>query len=232
MKIQLFLIGLSFLAFIACKEESKNTEMGGIDLEAVQKKVESKSSGVNACLLAYADDKGKLITEEEILNLSGFSKDKLKIYQGKGSGNFAYEFKNGRKTKKESAIGGTLEVETLDRFSIDEIKPMTEEEFKQHYRPASDEELDYAKEAVKKEINDETTEGLVDDLTHIMSAVAEGERRVNNLGDLAVYNIVSGELKVLTNGVMFRISAKVSDDDLVNRKYAFEMAQIILDKCK
>lgn len=231
MKIQLLLISLSFLAFISCKE-NKNPEMGGIDLESVQKKVESKSAGDNSCLLAYADDKEKLITEDEILNLSGFSKDKLKIYQGKALGNFAYEFKNGRKTKKESGIGGTLDVETLDRFSIDEIKPMTEEEFKQHYRPASDEELDYAKDAVKKEVKEESTEGLTDDMTNIMGAVAEGERRVNNMGDLAVYNIVSGELKVLTKGVMFRVSANVSGDDNVNQKYAFEMAEIILNKCK
>lgn len=240
MKIKLGLISLSFIAFLSCSDENKSSTMNGVDLDSVMEKVDagsSKSKKGNKCLLSYVERRDQLITEEEIIALSGFSKDVLEVDESQTFSDperwsYSYNFKNKRKYKHTTALGDVYNLETPDRFSIRDILPMTEEEFKSKFRPASDEELDYAKEGVQQEVQDEVMAGMTGDVANILGAIADGERRVNNLGDLAAYNIVTGELKVLTNGVMFEVEVNASEDPKLNQKYAFEMARMILDKCK
>lgn len=239
MKIKLLLISLSFIAFISCNDGNKSAEMGGMDLDSAMEIIDAgspKPKKGNKCLLSYVEKRDQLITAEEIIQLSGFSKDVLEVdetqtFSDPGRWEYAYNFNNKRIYKHTTPLGDVYNLETPDRFAIKDIRPMTEEEFKSKFRPASDEELDYAKESVQQEVQDEAAAELAGDLTTILAAIADGERRVNNLGDLAAYNIVTGELKVLKNGAMFEVAVDASEDPKVNQKYAFEMARMILDKC-
>lgn len=237
MKTKLLIISLSLLAFVSCKQENSNT--AGIDIDSAKKKIESRNSknGDNKCLLDYVEKRDQLITADEILQMTGFSKenmetDETKFFDDPGEWKYAYLFKNGRKTEFRTPSGTLIKTEATEIFSIDKIVPMTKEEFKAYYKAATDEELDYAKDATKEEVESQEMKDVIEDLTNVLGAIAEGERNVKNLGDLAAYNIVTGELKVLTNGVMFKVVADASDDKKVNQKYAFQMAEMILNKCK
>lgn len=237
MKIKILIIGLSFLATVSCKQENSNT--AGIDIESAKEKIENRNSknGDNKCLLSYVEKRDQLITADEILQMTGFSRenmetDETKTFDDPGEWKYAYLFKNGRKTEFRTPSGTLIKTEATERFSIEKIVPMTAKEFNNSYRPGTEEELDYAKDAAKKEVEGQDMKNAAEDLTNVLGAIADGERKVKNLGDLAAYNIVTGELKVLTKGVMFKVVVNASDDEKVNRKYAFQMAEMILNKCK
>lgn len=250
MKLKLLLISLTFLAVFSCKEESKNAQMGGIDLDSVFEKVEGMKGG-DHCLMSYSERLDELITEDQILKLSGFSKDKLTvelddIFKNPKYANYVFSFANGRDAVLE-AMGRRIEHIAEDKFSVGEIQEISKEDFMASHRPATEEEIEAAKKAIRDaevekvqpaevedaEINwDKIMDGAMDSMVSVMSEHSASNRRIDGLGELAVYNLMDKQLTVYSNGVMFTVMADASNDEKKNREYAIELAKMVLAKCK
>lgn len=257
MKTKYSLILASFLIALFSCSEKKTTESGEIDLEGALAKAESRrkadpnASGGNTCLLAFQNKYDELLQEGDVLKATGFSKEKMeteysKVLKNPEYHNYSFSFKNGRKRK--SGIGKGLSMD--DFVKVSGIKAMSLSDFENNFRAVSDEEMQAAKdivndaaegnseeadvnEAVKKAkgISSETVKKVGGGVLDAIKNVSKGYRTVEDLGESARWNIVTNELVVLQNGVIFTINSEVNDDTEINKKVAVELAKIILDKC-
>lgn len=262
MKTKYFLmLGLA-IALASCSEKKGNkSNSGEVDLESAIENAESRrkadpnASGGNQCLLDYQTKYDQLLSEEDVLTATDFSRENMKTDYNKVLKNqeyhaFMFKFKNGRKDQKEGITKG---FQVSDVVSVSAIKPMSLSGFEQNYKVISDEEMKVAKDALndaaERKSGDAEADAAVkkaEDLNvskeqvkktggKIMDAfkeVSKGYKKVENLGDAAVWNTVTNELYVLQNGVKFEIRSDISNDDEKNKSVAIALAKIVLNKCK
>lgn len=209
----------------------------------------------NKCLLDYQQKYDALLSQNDVIAVTGFSGKTPETIYNKALKNpehhgFKYKFKNGRKGKVK---GLDMEMELPDVVEIRNIKPITLNTFTQHYSAIYDEEMKAAKDvldevadgksndanaeaALKKaqehKVSKEQIKEIGGGIMDIMKDVSQGYRIVNGLGDAARWNVVSNELYVLQNGVQFVIFSELSNDHEKNKSIAIQLAEIILNKCK
>lgn len=261
MKTTILLPIFYFLFILSCSEENKTqTNPGEIDLESAIENAESRrkadpnASGGNKCLLGYQSKYDQLLSEEDVVTATGFSKDVMSTKNNKALKNpeyhsFEYRFKNGRVSKS----GITKGIAMPDVVAVNSIKVISISAFESTYKAISDEEMQVAKDAlndaaegksgdaeadaaVKKaedlNVSKEQVKKTGGKVLDVIKDVSKGYRTVENLGDAASWNIVAKELYVLQNGVQFVILCDVNDDDETNKSVAIKLAGVVLNKCK
>lgn len=261
MKLNYVLI-IGFLMIISCSDKNNSTSNPGeIDLESAIENAESRrkadpnASGGNKCLLDFQSKYDQLLSEQDILTATGFSKDLMEIKYQKVLKNpeyheVVYNFDN----KRNAYIPALkMNADVPDVISVRSIKPMSLTQFENSYKAISEEEMQVARDMV-----DDVTEGnsgeadaeaamqkakeqnisneQIKETSNVMmdafKKVSEGYRVVDGLGDAARWNIVTNELTVLQNGVQFQIMSDLSNDLEKNKSVAIDLAKKILDKCK
>jgi len=262
MKTKYFLIASLFLALASCSEnKGKKSNSDNVDLESAIENAESRrkadpnASGGNKCLLDYQSKYDQLLSQEDVITATGFSKDVMEVKNNKALKNpeyhsFEYKFKNGRVSKK---TGITQGLALPDVVKIESIKAISLSAFENTYKAISDEETQVAKDvlndategksgdaeadaAVKKaeelNVSKEQVKKTGGKILDVIKEVSKGYRVVENLGDAARWNVVSNELIVLQNGVQFIILCDVNDDNETNKSVAIKLAEIVLNKCQ
>lgn len=262
MKTKYILMLSLFLSIIACSDKENSTsDSGEIDLEGAienaenRRKADPNASGGNKCLIGYQTNYDQLLTENEVLSATGFSKDVMetkyqKVLKNPEYHEFLFKFKN-KRVAYISAID--MKAEIQDAISIRSIKPMSLTQFENSYKAITEEEMQVARDMV-----DDVTEGKsgdadaeaamqkakdqnvsneqIKETSNVMmdafKEVSEGYRVVDGLGDAARWNIVTNELTVLQNGVQFQVMSDINNDIEKNKSVAIELAKKILDKCK
>lgn len=262
MKTRYFLITSLFLALVSCSEnKGKKSSSDNIDLESAIENAESRrktdpnASGGNKCILDYQQKYDQLLSEEDVLSVTGFSKENMKTDYNKVLKNneyhtFIFKFKNERTDQKEGITKG---MQVPDVVSIGAIKPMSLLVFEQNYKVISEEDMKAAKDALSDAADGKSGDAEADEAvkkaedlnvskeqvkktgSKIMDAIKEiskGYKKVEGLEDAAVWNTVTNELYVLQNGVKFEIRSDISNDDKKNKSVAIALAKIVLNKCK
>lgn len=262
MKTRYFLIASLFLALASCSEnKGKKSGSDNIDLESAIKNAENRrkadpnASGGNQCLLDYQTKYDQLLSENDVIAATGFSKDVLKtksstVLKNPEYHKFEYKFNNGR-MQTVPVLGHKMQMP--DVVMVKSIKAISLSAFENTYRAISNEEMQAAKDvlndategksgdaeadaAVKKaeelNVSKEKVKEIGSGMMDAMKEVSKGYRVVDNLGDAARWNLVSNELYVLQNGVQFVILCEVNDDNKKNKSVSIALAKIILNKCQ
>lgn len=257
----LFAAGYCVIAlFSACGSETgeKSSKGGSVDLAGALSKIESRraqdpdASGGNKCLLGYGNRFDELLTEAEVLGVTGFSTDVMEIdysrmIEDAGFHTLSYQFDNKR---ERTIVGYTMPFK--DHVNLQRIKAISLTQFKNSYRAMTDDENKVVKDIIgditegnvldadAKEAKDqldasgvdkETAKDAMGSLADAFKEITKGYRNVEGLGDAAVWNIATKELTVLDNGVQFELSVDVKDDPEENQAIAIALAKRILDKC-
>jgi hypothetical protein len=252
---------LTALMFSCGSKDSENITNSTIDLndaiETAQKRkpADPNASGGNKCLMDYQTKIASILSESEVINLTGFSSNNMKIdlrenEKYPNSNELKYLFRNKRIGKVE---GISYELELPDFVKISAIAPMSISDFEKQYRAVSEEEMNNA-----KQILDDAVEGDIDDaeakaamekleqsniekeqvkkvgreLMGLFQKVSESYVPIENMGDRAVWNTYTQELIVLKNGVKFEVQTEVSNESVENKKLALKIATLVLSKCK
>lgn len=234
MKTKLLIISLVFLAFISCKEENKEQSSFQTNLETLETESEKlqDKKGADNCFMEYRENLKELISEDEILKLSGFSKDKMTaelddVLNSPSHAMYVYSFANGRVGVMDY-YGKDVKYDTEDTFNFGEFQPVSQEIFMAHHRATTDEE----REIANRIMGDEGSSGVRDEAkSSIMDEHMAANRRVEGIGELAIYNLLEQRLYVYSNGVMFTVWADISNDKKVNQENSIELAKMILAKC-
>lgn len=251
-------IAIAFcLTILSCNNnnESKESNFNSIESTLNNIPVDPEAKGGNQCLLNYQTKYDQLLSEEDVLKVTGFDKNKLTKEYIKPLDDPKYHiyymgFDNGRKEK--SPISGTL-LDQEDIVKVQYIEEMSLNSFQYNYKVPTDEETQETQEVladvVDDKIENEDAQKLVKKAeeqniskeeikktgSSLISAFSEINKaivKVENLGDAAVWNTKNMELYILQNGVKFGVTANVSDDVERNKEVAISLAKIILDKCK
>lgn len=244
------------ILFASCESKMDNS-INNIEqtIEETSKKLDPEAEGGNKCLLDYANKYDQLLSEQRILELTGFSKDVMETEYSKVLDNvtyhsFEYKFTNKRMQKP---FGMDMELPFRDNISVSNIKPISFNYFNNTYRAiasdektkideVTDEVLDGksdnkdAKEAVKKleetGVSKKEAKSVTKSLTNTISNISKAYQNVENLGDAARWNTLTKELVVVQNGAMFQLTVSVNDDVEKEKLIAIELAKDILKKCK
>ncbi len=257
----LFVAGL-LLVLASCSEiKGKENNSDNRDIESITEnaggntRVDPDASGDNKCLLDYQTKYDQLLSEEEVIASTGFSKDVMetktnKVLKNPEYHDFQYKFKNGR---MRSVPMLDRKMKMPDVVVVKNIKAISLKEFENTYRAISTEETQAAKDAFndaadgksgnaeadaaikraeEQNVSKEQVKDIGSDIADIIKEVSKGYRMVENMGDAARWNIVTNELYVLQNGVQFLIGCDVDDDNEKNKSVAVELAKRILQKCK
>ncbi|MBX9449752.1 MAG: hypothetical protein KL787_08570 [Taibaiella sp.] len=246
------------LTLCSCGHNDKKKQNGnGINIDAVTNSTsrDPNAKGDNKCLLDYQSKYDALVSEEDILLTTGFSKDVMetkynKVLKNPENHEFVYKFENGRMGK---IPGIKSEMAVPDLVAIRSIKPMSLTTFNQSYQAATDAQMQAANDALNDIADGNSGDADADEamkkakeqniskdeikktggaLTDAFKEVSKGYRMVEGLGDAAVWNVVTHELHVLQNGVKFEIRTDISNDTEKNKSVAVKLAEIVLNKCK
>ncbi|GAA4432194.1 hypothetical protein GCM10023091_03870 [Ravibacter arvi] len=235
--------------------KSKGGSGENIDHAVSSKSKNNDEKEGNSCLLAYQHKYDQLLSESEVLSVTGFSGEVLEteysnVLKNPETHEFLYKFKNGRMGKIR---GIRQEIELPDVVVVGSIQPMSLNTFNQSYRVITDAEKAAAKEALseaaagssgnadaekalkrakEQNISKEQIRKTGNALTDAFQEISRGYRTVEDLGDAATWNVETGQLIVLKNGVKFEVRADVSNDMQKNKRVATELAGRILDRCK
>lgn len=248
---------LCFLLFSCGNSENKTPNEQDINIESVinSKSLDPNAKGDNKCLMEYQNKYDALVSEADVLAATGFSKSNMKTKYNKNLKNpqnheFVYQFQNGRMGK---APGFKNEITLPDVVVIRSIIPMSLSTFQQSYKEVTDEQKQVAdeviadiaegnsgnveadkalKKAKEQNISKEDIKKTGGTLTNAFQEISKGYRKVEGLGDAAVWNVVTSELYVLQNGVKFEIRTDISNDTEKNKMAAIKLAKIILKKCQ
>ncbi len=256
----ILLFSLVLILFSCSDKENSSSNLGEIDLEGAIENAESRrksdpnASGGNKCLLTYQTKYDQLISENDVISATGFSKDVMESKYNKTLKNpeyheFVYRFKNKRIGKVR---GFDKEMELPDMVVVRFIKSMSLTDFERSYQSVTDEQMQAANEALSEisegnsgnadadkamqqaesqNISKEEIKKTGGILTDAFKEVSKGYRVIEGLGDAARWNLVTNELFVLQNGVKFEIRTDLSNDPEKNKSVAIDLAKIILDKC-
>lgn len=258
MKKTVFLLATLF-TILSCKNQENNSSDGfSLDIDSAIEKAESRrqadpnASGGNKCLLDYANRFNELLTEAEVLEATGFSKDKMEIDYSRVISDVAfhrinYSFDN----KRERTMHGHT-MPFKDNVQLQKIKAISLTQFKNAYRTITDEEDKIVKDVIEdisegkasgadaKEaknqldasgVDKKTAQETMGTLTEVFKEISEGYQNVANLGDAAVWNSVTKELTVLSNGVQFELQVDAKSGPDEDKEIAIALAKRVLSKC-
>ncbi|HWK59227.1 MAG TPA: hypothetical protein VNQ80_17925 [Parapedobacter sp.] len=248
------------LAAGACGEGNNTNnggKIGGIDVDdaiaAAEKRREADpdAAGGNECLLVFQEKYDELLTKDLVLALTGFDESKMDVKYTKimkpEHHSVNYTFDNQRIRER-----GGYTMPFKDNVQLGSIKAMSLKQFNDSYRAVTAEEdavVDDvledlhdgkvtdpdAQEALgnlkKQGVDKETAKQATGTLRGAFKKIAEGYRRVEGLGDAAVWNVETRELVVLENGVKFDLQVDTKDTDDDNKAMAIELARRLLDAC-
>lgn len=257
MKVKFLALSMGvILLFTAC-DNKENASAKNIEssLEETIKKLDPEAEGGNKCLLDYANKYDQLLSEQRILELTGFSKDVMETEYSKVLDNIAYHSFEYKFTNKrmQKPFGMDMELPFRDNISVSNIKPISFNYFNNAYRAITNDEKtkidevtnevldgksvnEDAKEAVKKleetGVSKKEAKSVAKSLTNSISDISKAYQNVENLGDAARWNTLTKELVVVQNGAMFQLTVSVSDDVEKEKSIAIELAKDILNKCK
>ncbi|MFS0488938.1 hypothetical protein [Leadbetterella byssophila] len=222
------------------------------DLEDTLEKYIKKSdeSNPNSCLMKYQDKLDDLLTLAMVCKATGFNAENAdtsysKIMRNPEYHKVNYSFKN-KRMGKVPALDGIYELN--DQISVGAIKPMTLEEFNRDYKPATEEQVVAAKEALDdalenneevKEIrkkaetvSDEQIKKTGGVLVDMFKKISEGYRNVEGIGGAARWNIITTTLNVWHDGTHFELVVNIDNDVDKNKQVALSLAKEILAKCR
>lgn len=248
-------VGLFPTASCSSENKAASDTQNALNNIANSENTDSDQSGDNTCLLGYLEKYDQLLTEKEVLDATGFSSQSMetkykKVLKNPANHSFEYKFENRRVGK---VFGLDREMELKDIISISSIKPMSLNQFKNAYRPATEAEMAKAKEslnevadgkssnadanaAMKKakeqNVSSESVKKVGGGMLDIFKEVAKANTDVAGIGDAAVWNTATDDLFVLKGGVKFEIKANVSNDGAKNKSVALELARKVLARCK
>lgn len=246
-----------FFVCLLCSCANSENKTGDVDPnEIINSNLKNgDAKGDNKCLLAYSDKYDALLSDSDVIAATGFTGKKPETKYNKVLSNteyheFLYKFNNGRKGK---VLGYSKEMELQDVVAVRSIKSMSVSTFNQSYKAVTDEEEQQANNAIndivdgksgnadaEKAMQKAKEQNISNDqikktggaITGSIKQISKGYRKVEGLGDAAVWNVVSNELIVLQNGVKFEIRTDVSNDNQTNKTVAIKLAELILNKCK
>ncbi len=262
MKTKYILILSLLLTTISCSDKENSTSNSGeIDLEGAienaenRRKADPNASGGNKCLLDYQTKYDQILSDQDILTATGFSKDVMeakyqKVLKNPEYHEYLFKFENKRNTYI-SAL--KMNAQVPDAISVRNIKPMSLTQFENSYKAITEEEMQVARDMVDdvtegnsgeadaeaamqkakdQNISDEQIKETSNVMMDAFREVSEGYRVVEELGDAARWNIKTNELTVLQNGVQFQVMSDISNDVEKNKSVAIDLAKKILEKCK
>ncbi len=214
---------------------------------------DSGPAGGNKCLLQYQQQYDQLLSEADVLTLTGFSKSVMSTDYAKVMKPEHHSFKFTFANKRIGKVKGIdHELELKDMVAVAGIKAMSLKQFKESYRIVTEEEIKLAKEALdnvvdgksgnkdaekamekatEHKVSKETIKNTGNDILGIIKEVSAANTVVTGLGDAAVWNFVSNDLFVLHKGVKFEVKVDIGSDGEKNKTIALQLANIILNKC-
>jgi len=248
------------LLIISCKKQENNSGDGyTLDLDKAIEKAESRrkadpnASGGNKCLLGYANRFNELLTQEEVLEATGFSAGTMEIEYSRVIDNAAfhrlnYQFDN----KRERTVAGYT-MPFKDNVQLQRIKAISLTQFKNAYRAITEEENKMVKEVIDdiaegnasgtdakeaqkqldaSDVDTKVAKDAMGTMADAFKEISKGYRNVEGLGDAAVWNAVTKELVVLDNGVQFEIQVDAKSGTDEDKNIAIALAKRVLNKCK
>ena len=259
LKIWSLLLSVGIAA--ACGK-GKNDHRDGVevDLEEAILKAEGRraanpdAKGGNTCLLNYNLNYDHLLTEEIVIDATGFSKEVLDVKYSKAMKNpeyhsVSYRFANKRKARVKEL---DIETEVRDAVTLKSVKAMSMNSFKSLYRAVTDEEIEVGNQTIddvvegkiedkkvsakleemeSRGINKKTTTGAIGTMKGAFEKVGKSYTNVEGLGDAATWNTHTNDLNVLQNGVQFELNVNISNDNEKNKGIAISIAKVLLSKC-
>jgi hypothetical protein len=251
---RLFLTLFALFFFASCSGE--NSEKSGDQLAAALSSVsiDSDVSGENTCLLAYAKNYDQIVSEAEILSLTGFSKEVMetnyqKFLKDPAFHAMQYKFKNKRMGKLGSLKG---EYELPDVVEITGIKASTLERFKKSYSAMTDEDRKLVEQQMsnaidgksknkqaneagekleKANVDKETAKTIGSGIMSKFQEISQHYQEVSGLGDAASWNAMTNDIVVWKKGAEFQVKVEVSSEEEVNKALALKIAKLVLEKC-
>ncbi len=214
----------------------------------------NKLTETNKCLLNYASAYDALLTEDMVIQASGFSKEVMRVKYSKvlkeaKDHNISYFFSN----KRMGFYPGTsTKMQLEDQIKLTGIEPLSLKEFTASYRVVTDEQLATASKVIddaiegksgnekldnaaadlkEKGITKETTKAATNELKGVFAKAGKSYTTVEQLGDAATWNTFTNTLNVLYNGVHFELFVFVNNDITANREIAVTIARQLLQKC-
>lgn len=248
------------LAFGACGEGADKTsgeKIGTIDVSdaiaAAEKRrgTDPDALGGNTCLLSYQEKYDQLLTKDVVLALTGFDESKMGVKYSKimkpehHSVNYSFDNKRVRERGgytmpfKDNVQLGGIKAMSLAQFN-DSYRAMTAEEDAMvgevledlHEGKVADPDAQDALRKLEQQgVDKETSKKTTGVLRDAFKKVAEGYRKVEGLGDAAVWNVETLELVVLDNGVKFDLQVDTKDTNDENKAVAIELAKRLLAQC-
>lgn len=251
--IRVFLV-MILATLVSCGQSNKqstvNNEVGHLENEL--KNIDPKAEGGNTCLLAYAEKYDELLTKDMAAEATKANAEMMtsglqKIHQSTKYHDITHNWK-GSLTK---TVGGMafpmddyvkltgIEAISLNRFQMS-YRAVSENEsrkIQEDMNKAWDEntENSVVNQAVKKldemGFSEEEQQKMVKDLTESAQEMTEGFAKVDNVGDVAVWNAKTNSMYVFKDGAKFELVVELSDSGR-NLDVATKLAQQILAKCK
>jgi len=236
------IITISILLLTSCGVKSNGSN------EVEEQKAVS-STAVKSSPLDAADFAGKLdelLTLEMAVKVSGFDALKaIKEHGNKASAVFggekkpprecSYLWENGR-IRAVTAGGNTINALYKDKVGIKSVSNTTLERFKRNYGVLTDEQKAAASKKLEEgasknqaEQGKSDTEKKVAEVGKDMIKNLQGEE-IAGVGDAATWYANSSELKVFYSGLTFTLVADISEDKILNRQKAIELAKSIIEE--
>ncbi|TYR35113.1 hypothetical protein FXV77_14300 [Sphingobacterium phlebotomi] len=232
------------------EQSTVGKEIGRLENEL--KNIDPEAKGGNSCLSGYAEKYDELLTKDMVAEASGTAADKMtfghqKIHTESKYHDVTYSWKG---SLKKDVGGMTFPMD--DNVKLTGIEAISLNQFQMSYRAVSkdeatqikkdmDEALDgnaengVVNQAVKKldemGFSKEEQQKMVKDLTESARKLTEGFAKVDNLGDVAVWNAKTNSMYVFKDGTKFELVVELSDSGR-NLGTATKLAQQILAKCK
>lgn len=255
---QLLIVWIGILLF-SCSDNAKtaNNTQENLDVNSVvgnSKNLDPEAKGGNKCLLGYGSKLDELLTLDEVVSLTGFSKDIAEVDVEQTSKNPLFNYARYKFSNKRTEKIGSYNIltEVSDFVSVRNLDEMSMKQFDFEYKAITQEELDdlnqvtddlidgkiensdvedAVKQAENAGVNKENMKKTSGAITGLFKEVSEGYRNVEGLGDAARWNVVTNELVVISNGVKFDVQVEISKDTEKNKELAIKFAQLILKKC-
>jgi hypothetical protein len=183
----------------------------------------------------------ELLTLEIASDALGYEPEKAKkeysqVLKNPKTHSVSYEWDMGR--IKEIKIPGTTQTISApqsDQISLSWLQAITKEQFNQHYRTPTQEELKRADEAMKTKMDEMVAAGKINANQAKMgqgmaSSMGSGLSftDIDGVGTQAKWNNKNQELVVLTKGIMFQIKVDTEDSEEMRKQKSIKAAKRII----
>lgn len=212
---------------------------------AQQNEVAKSSENHNTeegCLYDYAENLEELLLLDLVTEITGFSKEKVKLDYNKPGKNityhsFAYSWEGSRKQIMDMKVT-QVEVPKNDVVSISGLTKIDEKKFNFQYRNLTPDEKNKAKMHLEEQLKNQADKNnLTEEQRKMAQSMAQSGidnikfEEINNVGGKALWEIKRNVLTVFYIDAMFHLLVDVSDDNEENKQKAVAIAQKIISSC-